>query len=338
MTKTVSIIIPCRNEEKHIERCVQSVLQNDYPSNLTTIYVCDGLSDDATRGIIEKMAKSNSNILLLDNKKQTTQHALNLGLQTSTADVKIILGAHTEVYPDFISENIKLLFSKEEIGCSGGILENIYENDSAKVISKAMSSSFGVGNAHFRTGTKNGYVDTVAFGAFKNEIFEKIGYFDTDLTRNQDDEFSYRLIKNGYKIALSNKIKTKYFVRSSYTKLYKQYYQYGFWKVFVNVKHKTVTTLRQLIPLFFVLFLIVGGALSFLHIYLAICFAVILALYLTLNVVSALKASDNVKDALLISYTFLILHLSYGLGYLNGIINFILLKRMPNSNNTVLTR
>ncbi len=338
MIKTVSIIIPCRNEENYIEKCILSVFENDFPDSLLTVYICDGLSDDTTRSIVEKLAKIHSNLILLDNKKQTTQHALNLGLKTAQADVKIILGAHTEVHSDFIKENIKLLFSKEEIGCSGGVLENIYENESAKVISKAMSSSFGVGNAHFRTGTKNGYVDTVAFGAFKKEVFDNVGYFDTDLVRNQDDEFSFRLIKNGYKIALSDKIKTKYFVRSSFSKLYKQYYQYGFWKVFVNVKHKTVTTLRQLIPLFFVLFLILGGALSFLHSIFAWLFLIVLSLYLAINILSAHKVSDNIKETFLISYTFVILHISYGLGYLNGIINFILLKRKPNSKNKALTR
>ena len=165
MQKTVSVIIPCRNEEKYIEKCIRSILSSDYPQHLLSIYVCDGLSTDRTVEIIEKIASAHTNVHLLKNEMKTTPYALNLGLKKSTADVKIILGAHSEVEADFIVENIKALEQDEDIGCSGGVLENVYENKTSRLIGKAMSSSFGVGNAHFRTGAKAGYVDTVAFGA-----------------------------------------------------------------------------------------------------------------------------------------------------------------------------
>jgi glycosyltransferase involved in cell wall biosynthesis len=268
VNKTVSIIIPCKNEELYIERCINSILDNSYPKDLVTIYVCDGRSSDTTANIVRKISEVDKRVNLLVNEQETTPFALNLGLKTSSADIKIILGAHSEVDENFISENVNAFEVDKNIGCTGGVLENIYETKTAKTIGLAMSSSFGVGNARFRTGAEDGFVDTVAFGAYRKEVFDKIGYFDESLTRNQDDEFNYRLIKNGFKIYLSNKIKCKYYVRGSYEKLFKQYYQYGYWKVFVGKKHNAVTSVRQLVPFLFVVFLILGGISSLLHPYL----------------------------------------------------------------------
>lgn len=335
MNKTVSIIIPCKNEEQYIEKCITSLLQNTYPKELVSIYVCDGLSTDNTVEIVKKISYKNSTVHLLNNTKQTTPFALNLGLKKSEADIKIILGAHSEADANFISENVKTFEIDNEIGCTGGIIENVYENHTSKTIGLAMSSSFGVGNAHFRTGAKDGYVDTVAFGAYKKEVFEKIGYFDESLTRNQDDEFNFRIIKNGFKIYLNKKIKSKYYVRGSFNKLFRQYYQYGYWKVFVGKKHKAVTSLRQLIPLFFVLFLITGTISSLFHPYLFYTFLAGVCIYL----IAAFLAAFNLKSNLVkIVFSFIILHTSYGLGYLKGILDFLILNKNPNKKSTSLTR
>lgn len=338
MNKAASIIIPCRNEEEYIERCITSILNSNYPKELVSIYVCDGLSDDNTRTIVQAIASKNNNVYLIDNPKQTTPFALNLGLKKSKDEVKIILGAHAEIHPEFISENIAALSLKEDIGCSGGVIENVYENETAEIIGLAMSSSFGVGDAHFRTGNKSGYVDTVAFGAYKEDIFERIGYFDEDLARNQDDEFNYRLLKNGFKIYLSNSIKSKYYVRGSYAKLFKQYYQYGYWKVFVNKKHKTVTTARQLIPLFFVLYLFVGPFTTLIDVRLFTLWCLGCIFYDFLALFFAIKITTQFPKFVAVTFTFFILHFSYGIGYLKGIIDFIILRKNPSKNSKNLTR
>lgn len=338
MNKTVSIIIPCRNEEKYIEKCILSIIHSNFPQELLTVYVCDGMSDDNTRSIIEKISQQHPQVKLLDNLKKTTPFALNLGLKTSSDDIKIILGAHSEVDKDFIIENVKAFEMDEKIGCTGGVIENVYEDETSKIIGLAMSSSFGVGNAHFRTGNKDGFVDTVAFGAYDKKVFESIGYFDEALTRNQDDEFNFRLIKNNFKIFLSHKIKCKYYVRGTFDKLFKQYYQYGYWKVFVNKKHKTVTTIRQLIPLFFVMFLFFGIIVSFINTYLLYGFLVILGVYFILAILASLKFKINTVKKVKLIYAFLILHLSYGIGYFNGMIDFLLLNKNPTEKNTELTR
>lgn len=333
----VAVVIPCRNEENYIQKCVNSVLNSNYPKHLIEVYVVDGLSDDRTIEIVEEISKVNSNVVLLKNEKQTTPFALNIGLKYSNADVKIILGAHAEVDPDFIAENVKVLLDHPEVGCAGGIIENVYENVTARQIGLAMSSVFGVGNAHFRTGAKEGYVDTVAFGAYRKVVFEKIGYFDEDLTRNQDDEFNFRLIANGFKIYLSNKIVSKYYVRASFKKLFRQYFQYGYWKVYVNKKHKTVTTLRQLVPMFFVLYLAFGFLLSLAIPLFFVLYFLGLIIYLSGAFYFALTISE-LKDVIYVVYTFILLHLSYGLGYIKGVFDFMLLNKRPNNSASELTR
>lgn len=325
--KSVSITIPCRNEENYIGKCLQSIVNSSYDKKLLSVFVCDGLSDDQTPAIIKDFANKYSFIHLIENIKKSTPFALNLGLKANNADIKIILGAHAEIYSDYIEKCIEAFKFDRELGCVGGIIENVYENETAEVIGKAMSSGFGVGNAHFRTGEKDGLVDTVAFGAYKKEVFEKIGYFDEELIRNQDDEFNFRLLKNGFKIYLYRKIRSKYYVRASYLKLYRQYYQYGYWKVYVNKKHQTITTIRQIIPLLFVMYLIGGALLSFLHPIILTLYLVVLLCYFSAGLVSASRQSVKLMNILNIVKSFFILHFSYGTGYISGIWDFFILKK-----------
>ena len=325
--KSVSITIPCRNEQQFIGRCLQSIVDCKYDKSFLSVFVCDGLSDDQTPEIVKQFAQKHNFIHLIKNQKKTTPFALNLGLRANDADIKIILGAHAEIDAEYINKCLEAFSFDENIGCVGGVIENVYENETAAYIGKAMSSGFGVGNAHFRTGQMDGYVDTVAFGAYKKEVFEKIGYFDEELIRNQDDEFNFRLLKHGFKIYLYRPVQSKYYVRASFKKLYKQYYQYGYWKVYVNKKHQTITTIRQIVPLFFVLFLFGGAVLSILNPFIFKLYICILLIYFTLGLYSASKLDKSIGSMIQIERSFFILHFSYGLGYLNGIIDFFILKK-----------
>lgn len=327
---TVSISIPCRNEEKYIARCLYSIVSCTYPKELLNVYVCDGNSIDRTQEIIQEFQSKYPFIHLLINEKQTTPHALNLGIKADDSDIKIILGAHAEIAPNYIEKCIETFKISKQIACVGGVLENITEDKDTEVIAKAMSSSFGVGNAYFRTGNYSGYVDTVAFGAYKREVFEKIGFFDEQLIRNQDDEFNFRLLKAGYKIYLSSEIRAAYYVRSSFSKLFKQYFQYGYWKVFVNKKHQSVTTFRQLVPFLFVLFFLFSWIFFLIPIpfFRWIYFTGII-LYIIAASAFAIKITDSVNTFFKTIYVFFILHFSYGFGYLLGIKDFLILNTSP---------
>jgi glycosyltransferase involved in cell wall biosynthesis len=325
----VVIVIPCKNEENYIRGCLDSIINSDYDKKFLKVFVCDGLSTDLTQKIIKEYENKCEFIKLLINEKQTTPYALNLGLKAAEADYYIILGAHAEIERSFIRENIITFNIDNSIGCTGGIITNIPQNKTSEVVSLAMSSPFGVGSSYFRTGMKEGFVDTVAFGAYKKEIFDTIGYFDEDLIRNQDDEFNFRLTEAGYKIYLNPEIKSNYYVRGSFINLFNQFYQYGYWKVFVNKKHRTVTTMRQLVPFLFVVFLFTGLIASLFSMYSLYAYISIIIIYIVAAIVSSFKKTIKFPDVLKVAYTFLLLHISYGLGYLFGLVRFSFIKRKP---------
>lgn len=334
----VSVTIPCRNEERYIQGCVNSVLASDYPPELLRVVVCDGRSTDRTAWIVQEIAARDPRVVLLLNEQMTTPFALNLGIRYSAdCDVHIILGAHADIAPDYISRCIQHLKNDPSLGCVGGISETVAEDPITARIGKAIKSPFGIGNAYFRTGTKPSYVETVGFGAYRREVFERCGMFDEELTRNQDDEFNFRIIKAGFKIYFDPAIHSRYFVRSSYPKLWRQYYQYGLWKVYVNKKHGAVTSGRQLVPPLFVLFLIAGLFTGMIGGTIQAVWAMILGVYLWGAIIFAARKS-SLRDVPGVVWSFFILHLSYGFGFLEGIIRFILLGQRPRQQHSTLSR
>lgn len=338
MNKTVSIVIPCRNEEKYIEKCINSFLEQSYPMDLVSIIIADGMSTDKTREIINNISSIHKNVILLDNEGLSAPKGMNLGIRYNNSDIVIIFGAHAYADKDFIKENV-LALEREGVGCSGGVIKTVNENVKGAAIAEAMSCPFGVGNALFRFADKESYVDTVGFGAYKRELLNEVGLFDEELVRNQDDELNFRVEKSGAKILLSPKIKATYFSRGDFKKLWRQYYQYGFWKVRVIQKHKRPASIRHLIPLMFVLFLTIGGVASIFSGLLAKLYLSILALYLALDLFFAFKISSSKSfkyfPYLVISFPFL--HISYGLGFILGIFNFYIFKssKLEESNKRI---
>jgi GT2 family glycosyltransferase len=336
----ISVIIPCRNEVNYIENLLYSISESDYPINLIEVIVVDGMSDDGTRDLLFSIVNTiKVNIKVIDNKQKKTPYAFNIGIKASSGEFILIAGARFILSKNYLSEAIKAIVLDQKIGCVGGKIINSFDNKTSEIISAAMSSSFGVGFNNFRTVNEDKYVDTVTPPFFRKTIFSEIGYFDEQLTRNQDDDFSYRLIQSGYKILLKSNIHIKYHVRGSFYNLYVQYKQYGYWKVFVNRKHKVVTTIRQLFPVLFVISIILLTLLSFIFPILIYLLFFELASYIILNFLFASKDNGfNLINGFKQMYACFILHLSYGLGYLEGIYDFIFLNNIPNEKNEKLSR
>lgn len=337
-TPSVSIVIPCRNEEKFIGKNLDAILDQDYAGAVETLVV-DGFSTDNTRKIVEEYSKKfPGRVRLLDNPARYTPNALNIGIRESKSDIFIILGGHAYLEKSFVRINVRRLLSNPSLGCTGGIINGIFENSTGYLISKGMSSVFGVGNATFRLGGGRSFVDTVAFGAYKREVFNTIGGFDENLVRNQDDDYNYRVLKAGYKILFDPEIVSNYYVRSSFPLLRRQYNQYGYWKVYVNKKHKRVTTARQMFPALFIIGIIVGSLLSLVSIYFLFITLGFVALYIGLGMYFASRLADKFSHIFTLFRIFLILHFSYGFGYLKGIWDFLLLNKIPESRSMEITR
>lgn len=336
MKESVAVIIPCRNEEKYIGKCIESFINQTYPKELLEIVIADGRSDDKTRTIIKDYMDKYENVKLVDNEKLTAPSGMNKAINETKTDIVIIFGAHAEADKDFVLENVKALENKT-VGCAGGTIKTISDSIKGEAIAQAMMCPFGVGNALFRYAKEECYVDTVGFGAYRRSVLEEIGIFDEELVRDQDDELNFRVTKSGKKILLSPRIKGVYYSRSSIRKLWKQYYQYGFWKIRVMQKHKKPASIRHLVPLTFVVGIILGGLLSVIFTPVAWIYVITLGLYFILDIIFSVKMSRNYKSFKYLLLIFPTLHLAYGLGTLMGIYNFYISNnsRMVEANKEI---
>lgn len=318
MKAIVSVVIPMRNEEAYIADCLQSIVEQDYPKGSMEVLVVDGLSDDRSREIVETFRRAYPFIRLLDNPQRIVPTAMNIGIREARGEVIIRVDGHCRLAPDYISQCVRYL-AETGVACVGGPIESIGQTPMAQAISLAMSSPFGVGDAYFRCGTqKERYVDTLAFGAYKREVFDQIGLFDEALVRNQDYDLNYRLRQAGGKILLTPAIKSFYYTRSSLKKLWSQYFQYGFWKVQMLRKHPRSIRIRQLAPPLFVLALVLSGALSAVSSLAAWVFALVTASYLGLSLAFSLSiaARRGWRYLPVLPLIFACLHLGWGLGFL----------------------
>lgn len=321
----VSIICPVYNEEKFIDRCIKSILEQDYPQDSLEVLFVDGRSTDQTRDIINSYLKDFPFIRLLDNPKQVVPFAMNKGIQESKGEVIIRIDGHCTYPTNYVSELVRYLYELDADNV-GGVWNTQPANDRAicQAIALASSHPFGVGGSMHKIGTsKIMKTDTVPFGCYKREVFEKIGLFDTELVRNQDDEFNGRLIKQGGKIYLIPQVIINYTARDTLGKMQKMYYQYGLYKPLVNKKLGAPATIRQFFPLLFLLGIIAGVLLSLVSSIFFYAFIAVLSLYFLIGIVvggmGAIRTGKAIM-ALLMPYVFLNIHLSYGWGYLKGLI------------------
>ena len=322
----VSIIIPTRNEAQNIKKCLTSIIENDYPPNKLEILVADGMSEDATKEIVENFANTqNHNVRLIDNPEKIMPSGVNVGIKKAKGGMIIILSGHSSIPSDFIRKNVEQLQQRSDIDCVGGVWITCPGTDSiiAKAISLVLSSPFGVGNSYFRIGSnKPRYADTVPFGCYRREIFDEIGLFNEELVRTQDIEFNARIRKNGGKILLCPDIKSYYHARPTLAMLCKQYLRTGIWKIYLTKMSPGTLSIRHFIPIFFVLGLTGSSILSLFWNQGLILLALIGGSYLSASLFFSIKIGlkEEFKDIPILPVVFFSLHFSYSLGMLWGIL------------------
>lgn len=317
----LSVVCPIYNEEKYMANCIESILAQDYPKEDLEVLFVDGMSVDKTREIVAMYAAQYPFIRLIDNPHKIVPYAMNIGIKAAKGDIIIRLDAHAEFPLNYFSRLISALeeFHADNVGgvcvtlpVSKGIIPT--------AIAAVLSSKFGMGNSSFRVGTdKVRQVDTVPFGCWHRDLFDRIGFFDEDLIRNQDDEFNGRTIKNGGRIFLLPDLKIKYYARDTISKVSKMFYQYGLFKPLVNKKLGSPATVRQFFPPIFVFGLIMGLILSLMNSIFFIPYVGIVLLYFFFAICFSLKDSRNIVRVLLQAYISFVVHVSYGVGYIIGI-------------------
>lgn len=252
----LSVVIPCRNERQHIEACVRSILDQERPSGGMEIIVADGLSDDGTRDSLERLAKDYPELRVVDNPRRVTPCAMNAGIREARGKYIAILGAHCDYASNYLRTCVELLEEHPEASCVGGPIVSAGKSLFGQAVAAAMSHPIGIGNARHRHPNYEGYAEGACYPVFRKEIFEKIGLYDEMLVRNQDDELNYRLTKQGGKVFLSPRARSTYFVRETVKSLFRQYFEYGYWRVAVIRKHRIPASFRHLVPPTFVIGLV----------------------------------------------------------------------------------
>lgn len=319
MQKRISVVMPVYNEELYIRDCIESLMEQTYPLEDMEWFFVDGGSTDRTREIIEEFMESKPDLIrLLDNPNKTVPYAMNIGIAASKGEYIIRLDAHAEYARDYIEKCIYYLDHTDAENV-GGLVETRGRGTVGGAIARMLSSKFGVGNSQFRTGGMSGYVDTVPFGAFRREVFQKYGLYNEKLTRNQDNEMNYRIRKNGGKIYLSSDIKLAYYCRDTIKGIADMAVKNGRWNIITMKLCPGTMGVRHFVPLTFLLSLVGMTILTLLWHVAGYFFVAELALYLLLNVVFSAKAARSIKEFGLLLILFPIFHLSYGWGSLMGI-------------------
>ena len=330
--KKVSIIIPCRNEEKFIGRCLSSVVAQDFPKEDLEVLVIDGMSEDKTEAIIKSFSLKYPFIKMFKNPKKITPSALNIGIKASNGEIIIRMDAHATYKKDYVSKSVRYL-EKYKADNIGGIWIIIPRKNTliGKTIAKVMSSPFGAGNAYYKIGSeKLKEVDTVPFGCYRRGVFKKIGLFNENLVRSQDMEFNLRLKKSGGKIFLFPEIVGYYYVRSNLKDFFIHNFEDGIWSVYPLKFVKMPFKLRHYIPLIFVLGLFFSLILSIFSIVGKILFVLIFGTYLFFSLFFSLKIAliEGPKYFFAAPLVFFVRHFGYGLGSVYGLIKLFCARKV----------
>ena len=315
----ISVVMPVYNEEIYIENCIDSLLLQDYPQECMEWIFVDGMSSDRTRELIGAYVEKYPKLIkLLSNPNKTVPYAMNIGIKEARGKYIIRLDAHADYNKDYISKCVYYLDTTDADNV-GGVAETKSKGFVGNAIAKMLSSRFGVGNSEFRTNGESGYVDTVPFGAFRREVFEKWGGYDERLTRNQDNEMNYRIRKNGGKIYLSSDNKLSYYCRDSIKSISDMAVKNGMWNVITMKLCPGSMGVRHFIPLTFLLSLIILPIASIIYHPIWWLFAFEMTLYFALDCLCSAKQASGIKEFILLVLLFPVFHITYGAGSLKGI-------------------
>lgn len=324
-----SVIVPCRNEARFIGACLDSIIENDYPKERLEVLVVDGMSEDATRTVVEACARRYLFITVLDNPERTTSTALNTGIATARGDIIIWMSAHNWYAKDYISRSVEYLrkYAADNIG---GVIITLPREPTliGRAIASCLSHRFGVGHSFFRVhANKPKWVDTVFGGCYRRDVFDRVGLFNERLTRGQDIEFNLRLKQAGGRILLAPDVVSYYYARSDMKSFWRHNWSNGVWAILPFLYSDIMpVSPRHLVPLAFVLGLLGSVALA-----LAVPVGVWMLLgvggtYAAANLAASLETAVKLRDVrylVVMPVIFASLHLAYGLGSSWGIIKVL---------------
>jgi len=321
MDPTVSIVVAVRNEARSIQACLAALQRQEYPPARVEIVVADGMSEDGTPEIVAAISRDDPRVRLVTNHGRTAPCGFNAGLLVATGSVLGIMSGHARAAPDYVRRGVDDL-QVTGAWAVGGRIVRVGETTAQAAIARVTSSPFGVGDAIHNYATVAGPVETVFPGLWPRSVLERVGLFDPELIRNQDDELSYRVRAAGGTIWYDPALQVVYEPRGSLSSLFSQYRQYAMWKVRVYQKHPRSVRSRQLVPAAWIA-CVVGGSVAglFLQPIWVLPVAAIGA-YIAVMSIPSLRLAGSGVSGLRILGTLLVLHAAYGIGMWQGLVRF----------------
>lgn len=321
---TVSIVIPMRNEERCIAPCLDAILRQAYPSHLMEIIVVDGNSQDRSRQIVQDYVRRDPRIKLLSNPTDTIPSGLNLGIKAARGEVIARVDARTLLASDYLRTAVELLASSDADNV-GGPVRAITPTVRGRALALAWGSRFGLGGASARYGeSKERWTDTVYLGVYRRRVFEAIGLYDETVLQDEDTELNYRLRSQGGKILMSPRLSSYYFNSPSLQRLAWKNFLFGCSKVLVWQKHPRMMSWRHFAPPLFVAALLLGPLLSMIYWLFGALWIISVTTYVIvcLGVTGLYLLKGEGREAILLPLIFPLLHISWGTGFLWGMVRF----------------
>ncbi len=339
--RRISVISPCRNERDYIAPFVESLLAQELPAGYALeVLIADGMSDDGTREILDAFAQRHPRLKVVANPGRIVSPGLNAAIRASSGDVIVRMDAHTVYAPDYVRRCVETL---ERTGADnvGGPWRAAGDGYLQEAIALVSHSPFASGGGRSHALDYEGEVDTVYLGCWRRAIFDRVGLFDEELVRNQDDELNLRIVRAGGRVWQSPAIRSSYAPRSSLANLFSQYKQYGYWKVRVIQKHTLPASIRHVVPGAFVFGLLALALLSLLWTPARGLLALALSAYLAANLLATLHTcmtAGTFRYLPVMPIVFAGYHFGYGYGFLRGVVDFVLLRRGTGAAFTSITR
>jgi len=317
----VTIAMPCFNEEHYIEGCIASVQAQDYPRERIEILVADGRSTDGTRAVLGELAAGDPRIRVIDNPDRLQAAGMNRIIAEAKGDLVVRMDVHCEYSPSYVRACVEVM---QRTGADnvGGAQRARARTRFQKALCAALNSPLGVGGAAYRSSDKEGYVDTVFLGAFRRAVFEQVGVYDPFAITNEDAELNQRLLASGGRIYLSRDIEVYYYPRDSFRSLARQYFKYGQGRARTLLKHRTLPTVRPLVPFF----LVVGGGVLLVTSPVQPLTPVVFAAYAAFCAAEAVRVGRRAgwSAVPIVWGIFPTLHVAHGLGFARGLVRYLL--------------